>query len=200
MWDYGSDNKELTIQLALQLVCSACASSPPPSSSSAKKNTHTRKMVFLKKNDNCKRKGQQKWEKESANVVVVMMSTKQLTCFVLPTVSVSWWIVACWKRKNENGVDHEKVSMSKKVKLIWGKSEGLDPKFYKDLTVKFFSKKMCTYQAECQSDGIRADGNRYSCVHLFQFFHCDKKLTMIRIKFYYPQMENLMRILTIYYE
>ena len=61
----------------------------------------------------------------------------------------------------------------KKVKLIWGKSGVLDPKFYKDLTVKFISNKMRAYRAECQLDGIRADGNRYShadtqTVHHFQ--------------------------------
>ena len=84
------NKNKLFNRLALRIVFLLHASSPQPSSSSAKKAHTHQNIIFWKKRTEKERR---KWERESANVVVVIVRRKRLTCFVLPTMSASWWIV-----------------------------------------------------------------------------------------------------------
>ena len=72
----------------------------------------------------------------------------------------------------------EKVTLArqKKEKLIRGKSGGDDPKFKSDSTVRFFSKKMRAYRAECGSIGARANAFSHSLPQrIYDIQHVEEK-------------------------
>ena len=97
--------------------------------------THTENGFSEKKKDNCKRKGQKKVrEGERKCCCCDDANQKNLPVLFCRPCRHHGGLFRVGNGKMKIGVDREKVSTSK---LIFGeKVGGLDPKFYKDSTVK----------------------------------------------------------------